>query len=246
MEQINYFKKQAALTAVDFVQPGMIVGLGSGSTAAYALEEIGKLIRDGQLKSIVGVPSSIKTAAHARQIGIPLASLGQYPELDLTIDGADEVDPDLNVIKGGGGALLREKILAQNSQRFIIIVDESKLSPALGVKRMVPVEVIPFGLYPILKYLTTLSIVARLRLDEKDEPVQTDQGNFIIDCKFEKISQPYQLADQLSAKAGIVEHGLFLGLATDMIVAGEQGVQHVVAKKPGRLNHIVANELSFK
>ena len=165
---------------------------------------------------------------------IPLGSFSDRSIIDLTIDGADEVDPGLNLIKGGGGALLREKILAQNSQKFIIIIDESKLSSALGVKGLVPVEVIPFGCYPVLKYLKTLSVDARLRLDEKNESFQTDQGNFIIDCKFEKISQPHELAAKLKAKTGIVEHGLFLGLATDVIVAGEQGVQHIVARRKGQ------------
>jgi len=230
MENINHFKKQAAKKAVEFIDSGMILGLGSGSTAHFALEEIGKRIRDGRLKSIIGIPSSIKTEADAKQFGIPIRSLADYPEIDLTIDGADEVDPDLNVIKGGGGALLREKILAQISRRFIVIVDESKRSPALGVKSVVPVEVIPFGSYPVLRFLKTLSKEAKLRLNEKNEPFQTDQGNFIIDCKFEKISQPNELAAILKAKTGIVEHGLFLGLATDVIVAGEQGVQHTAAK----------------
>jgi ribose 5-phosphate isomerase A len=231
MEKINNLKKQAAIKAVEFIETGMILGLGSGSTAWFALEEIGKRIQEGQLKSIVGIPSSIKTAADAKQFGIPIGSLDDYPEIDLTIDGADEVDPDLNVIKGGGGALLREKILAQNSRRFIVIIDESKLSPALGVKRVVPVEVIPFGSYPVLKYLKILSNEAKLRLNEKNEPFQTDQSNFIIDCKFEKISQPYELAARLKEKAGVVEHGLFLGLATDVIVAGNRGVQHIIKEQ---------------
>ena len=234
MKKINNLKRLAALKAVEFIESEMVLGLGSGSTAWFALEEIGHRIRAGHLKSIIGIPSSIKTASYAQQFGITLASLDEYPEIDLTIDGADEVDPDLNVIKGGGGALLREKILAQNSQRLIIIVDESKLSPVLGVKRLVPVEVIPFGSYPVLKYLETLSVYARLRLDEKNEPFQTDQGNFIIDCKVEKISQPHELAAKLKAKTGIVEHGLFLGLATDVIIAGKQGIEHLVAKRKGQ------------
>ncbi len=231
MKQTDDLKKKAALKAVEFIETGMILGLGSGSTSWFVLEEIGKRVGTGQLKSIIGIPSSIQTAADARQFGIPLASLDEYPEIDLTIDGADEVDRDLNLIKGGGGALLREKILAQNSRRFIIVVDESKLSPALGVKRVVPVEVIPFGSYPVLNYLKALSVNAKLRLNEKDEFFQTDQGNFIVDCKFYKISQPYELAAKLKAKAGIIEHGLFPGLATDVIVAGERGIQQMVAER---------------
>jgi ribose 5-phosphate isomerase A len=233
MKDIDYLKKQAALKAVSYVESGMILGLGTGSTAWFALEEIGRRIREGRLQRIIGIPSSIKTTMDAQKFGIPLGSLDEYPEIDLTIDGADEVDPDLNVIKGGGGALLREKILAQNSHRFIIIVDESKLSPVLGVKSVVPVEVIPFGSYPVLKYLKILSANAKLRFDEKNEPFQTDQGNFIIDCKFEKLSQPDELAAKLKEKAGIVEHGLFLGLATDVIVAGEREIQHVIAERKG-------------
>lgn len=231
MEDISHLKKQAALKAVDFVASGMILGLGTGSTAWFALEEIGKQIQGGKLKSIIGIPSSIKSAAEAQKFGIPLGSLDEFPVIDVTIDGADEIDPDYNLIKGGGGALLREKILAQNSRRFIITVDESKLSSALGVKRNVPVEVIPFGSHPILKYLKSLAKNANLRITEKNEPFQTDQGNFIVDCEFDQISQPYELAAKLKEKAGVMEHGLFLGLATDVIVAREKGIQHIIVKR---------------
>lgn len=226
MGKIDYLKKQAALKAVEFVKSEMVLGLGTGSTAFYAIEEIGKRIRAGTLKSIVGIPSSVNTAKLAKKFKIPLGTFVNYPMIDLTIDGADEIDPDLNLIKGGGGALLREKILAQNSQKFIVIVDESKLSQALGVKALVPVEVIPFGSHPVLNYLKTLSADANLRISEKNEPFQTDQGNYIIDCKFNKIVHPFKLASQLKEIAGIVEHGLFPGLATDVIVSGEKGIQH--------------------
>ena len=231
MKKFSDLKRQAALKAVEFIESGMILGLGSGSTAWFALEAIGKRIQDGQLKSIIGIPSSKQTERDAQKLGIPIGSLSDHPEIDLTIDGADEVDPDLNLIKGGGGALLREKILAQNSRRFVIVVDESKLSISLGVKKVVPVEVVSFGSYPVLKYLKTISADARLRLNEKNEPFETDQGNFIIDCKFLQITQPERLAKKLKEKAGIIEHGLFLGLATDVIVAGEEGVQHLVAER---------------
>ena len=234
MKKIVDLKRRAAIKAVEFIESGMILGLGSGSTAWFALEAIGKRIQEGQLKSIIGIPSSKQTARDAQKLGIPIGSLADHPEIDLTIDGADEVDPDLNLIKGGGGALLREKILAQNSRRCVIVVDESKLSISLGVKKVVPVEVVSFGSYPVLKYLKTLSADARLRLNEKDEPFETDQGNFIIDCKFRQITQPERLAKQLKERAGIIEHGLFLGLATDVIVAGEEGVQHLVAERKGQ------------
>lgn len=233
MKKFDDLKKQAALKAVDFVETGMILGLGSGSTAWFALEEIGKRIQRIQLKSIIGIPSSKQTEREAQKFGIQIGSLADYSEIDLIIDGADEVDSELNLIKGGGGALLYEKILAQNSRRFIVIVHESKLSPVLGVKRVVPVEVIPFGSYHVLSFLKKLSKDAKLRLNEKNGPFQTDLGNFIIDCKFKNISQPSELAAKLKEKAGIVEHGLFLGLATDVIVAREQGIRHLVAERKG-------------
>ncbi len=231
MQNIDQFKKQAALKAVDFVQLGMVLGLGTGSTSLFALEEIGKRIREGKLKSIIGIPSSIKTAVDAQKFGIPLGSLDDFPVIDLTIDGADEVDPNFNLIKGGGGALLREKILAQNSRRLIIIIDETKLSSALGVKSSVPVEVIPFACKPALEYLKSLGASVKLRMTKKKEPFQTDQGNFIIDCNFDSISQPHDLAAKFEKKAGIVEHGLFLGLATDVIVSAEDGIRHLMPKK---------------
>ncbi|UCE07894.1 MAG: ribose 5-phosphate isomerase A [bacterium] len=233
MTDVNHLKSQAALKAVEFVESGMVLGLGTGSTSFYALQEIGKRIRDRKLKSIIGIPSSIKAAQHARKLGIPIGSLNDHPVIDLTIDGADEVDPNLNLIKGGGGALLREKILAQNSRKVVIIVDESKLSPVLGVKRDVPIETIPFSYRPILNYIESLDSSAKLRKKERGLPFETDQGNYIIDCKFGPIAKPLQLAEKLKQKAGIVEHGLFLGLATDVIVAGENGIQHIIAEREG-------------
>ncbi|MCK4452241.1 MAG: ribose 5-phosphate isomerase A, partial [Anaerolineae bacterium] len=150
-----------------------------------------------------------------------------HPVVDVTIDGADEVDPHLNLIKGGGGALLREKIVAQASRCEIIVVDESKLSPALGTHWPVPVEVTPFGWRSQAAYLESLGAQPVLRLSSDGTPFTTDQGNLILDCRFGPISQPAQLAARLSERAGIVEHGLFLGLATDVILAGVEGVRHL-------------------
>jgi ribose 5-phosphate isomerase A len=228
----NTFKKQAALKAVESVESGMILGLGSGSTALYALEAIGSRIQNGDLTSIIGIPSSNKTADDARRFGIPLGTLNDFPVIDLTIDGADEVDPDQNLIKGGGGALLREKILAQNSRRFIIVVDETKLSPALGTKSRIPVEVIQFGYRPVLKFLESLGSTAVLRTTVKGLPFITDEGNYIIDCKFDPISDPFRLAEKMKNQAGVVEHGLFLRMATDVIVSGATGVYHRKSKNP--------------
>jgi ribose 5-phosphate isomerase A len=218
-------KKAAAERAVEFVESGMVLGLGSGSTTLYAVRRIGELLREGQLTDIVGVPTSEATDAEARRLGIPLTTLETSPVIDLTIDGADEVAPNFDLIKGGGGALLREKIVAQASLREIIVVDESKLSPALGTKFPVPVEVIPFGWIPEGNYLASLGAEVKLRQLAGGEPFVTDQGNRILDARFGPIEKPTALAAKLVARAGIVEHGLFLGLATDVVVAGPDGVR---------------------
>ncbi|HDP99717.1 MAG TPA: ribose-5-phosphate isomerase RpiA [bacterium] len=227
MNESSFYKKKAALEAVEFIESGMILGLGSGSTAWYALEEIGKRIKIGLLESIVGIPSSSRTAELARQFGIPMGTLDDFPVIDLTIDGADEVDPELNLIKGGGGALLHEKILAQNSRRVMIIVDQSKLAPALGTNCKLPLEVVPFSLRPMLSYLESLGAQTLVRTEKAGQRFVTDEGNFLLDCKFDPISNPRELAQNLKKRAGLVEHGLFLGLATDVIVAGEHETQHI-------------------
>ncbi|MGD2215451.1 MAG: ribose-5-phosphate isomerase RpiA [Gemmatimonadales bacterium] len=224
-EETASLKKQAAERAVDFVEPGMVVGLGSGSTTLYAVRRIGQLLREGQLTDIVGVPTSESTAAEARRLRIPVTTLETNPVVDLTIDGADEVAPNFDLIKGGGGALLREKIVAQASQREIIVIDESKLSPALGTNWPVPVEVIPFGWIPEGNFIASLGADVKLRQTAGGEPFVTDQGNWILDARFGPIDKPTALAARLVARAGIVEHGLFLGLATDVIVAGPDGVR---------------------
>jgi ribose 5-phosphate isomerase A len=223
---IPQLKQKAGWYAVDFVKSGMVVGLGHGSTAIFAVRCIAQLLQEGRLRDVLGVPCSRQVEAEARRLGIPLTMLDEHPVVDLTIDGADEVDPDLNLIKGGGGALLREKIVAQASRREIIVVDESKLSPALGTHWPVPVEVIPFGWRAQAAYLESLG-APTLRLDADGTPFKTDQGNLILDCHFGPIPDPSQLADRLNERAGIVEHGLFIGLATDVIVAGAEGVRHL-------------------
>jgi len=224
---IPQLKQKASWYAVDFVKSGMVLGLGHGSTAVFAVRCIAQLLREGQLQDVLGVPCSRQVEAEARELGIPLTTLDQHPVVDLTIDGADEVDPDLNLIKGGGGALLREKIVAQASRREIIVVDESKLSPALGTHWPVPVEVTPFGWRTQSAYLESLGAQATLRVENDGTPFRTDQGNLILDCQFGPISDPTQLAARMNERAGIVEHGLFLGLATDVIVAGAEGVRHL-------------------
>jgi len=220
-------KQKAGWYAVDFVESGMVLGLGHGSTAVFAVRCIAQLLREGRLRDVLGVPCSRQVEAEAQELGIPLTTLDQHPTVDLTIDGADEVDPNLNLIKGGGGALLREKIVAQASRREIIVVDESKLSPALGTRWPVPVEVTPFGWRPQSAYLESLGAQATLRVENDGTPFRTDQGNMILDCHFGPISDPAQLAARMNQRAGIVEHGLFLGLATDVIVASAERVRHL-------------------
>ena len=235
------FKRQAAERAVEFVQPGIVVGLGVGSTASLALRRIAELLQEGQLRDILGVPCSVDTEGEARRLGIPLTTLEEHPVVDLTIDGADEVDPELNLIKGGGGALLREKIVAQASLREIIVVTEDKLSPTLGTRWPVPVEVLPFGWRSQALYLESLGarVVVRTTppahlprpgrglLKGEGGNFLTDQGNLILDCHFGPIARPDALAAQLEARAGVMGHGLFLDLATDVIVAGPDGVRHL-------------------
>jgi len=218
-------KKAAAEKAVEFIESGMVVGLGTGSTAAFAVEKIGELIKAGKLNNIKGIPSSVQTEMLAKQAGIPLTNFDKDPVIDLTIDGADEVDENLNLIKGGGGALLREKVLAQASKINIIIVDESKISKRLGEKWAAPIEVIRFASAVEERFLQSLGAKTELRADEKCRIVVTDENNWIIDANFGALENPDELARSLENRAGIVEHGLFIGLAHKVIVASESGIK---------------------
>jgi len=230
VNKIRKLKQQAAERAVECIESGTVVGLGHGSTASFALQRIAALLKTGALKDIIGVPCSLQVEEKARQLGIPLGTLDEHPVIDLTIDGADEVDPNLDLIKGGGGALLREKIVAQASRREIIVVEESKLSPALGTRWPVPVEVIPFGWRSQISFLESLGARVIVRQICDGRRFVTDQGNLILDCDFGPLPQPTQVARELSQRTGIVEHGLFLGLTTDVIVAGKNRVRHLTRK----------------
>jgi ribose 5-phosphate isomerase A len=225
--QQDELKQKAAYRAVEFIESGMVVGLGTGSTTAFAVIRIGERLKNGDLKNISGIPTSIRTETLAAEMGIPLCGLGDQPEIDVTIDGADEVDPDLNLIKGGGGALLREKVVAQASRKNIIIVDESKLSPRLGTRWALPVEVMPFALKSEERFLKSQGATVTLRIADKGQPYQTDQNNFILDANFGEMADPNGIAARLNERAGIVEHGLFLGLTSDVIVAAETGIRHL-------------------
>ncbi|MFC2099606.1 ribose-5-phosphate isomerase RpiA [Candidatus Bipolaricaulota bacterium] len=221
-------KQQAAERAVEFIESGMVVGLGHGSTTAFAIERLAHRLAAGELLDIVCIPCSAEVERHARELEIPLATLNERPTIDLTIDGADEVDPRMNLIKGGGGALLREKVVASASRREIIVVDGSKLSPALGTRFALPIEVVPFARVVEQGCLESLGAKVTLRAANagSDVPFLTDQGNVILDASFGPIHEPSMLAEALDARPGIVGHGLFIDLATDLVVADLAGVRH--------------------
>lgn len=218
-------KDLAAAKALEYVESGMILGLGTGSTATAMVRRLGPMLARGELKNIIGVPTSLAIAAEAEACQIPLTDLAAHPKVDLTIDGADEVDPALNLIKGGGGALLREKIVAQASAREIIVVDESKLVDKLGRGWALPVETIPFGLATHYDFIASLGGKAELRLKQDGQPFVSDQGNHILDCNFGPMDDPAGLAARLDGRVGLVEHGLFIGLAQVVVVAGADGVR---------------------
>ena len=218
-------KEQAARHALTYVRSGMVLGLGSGSTNACFVDLLGEQVKIGELTDIVGVPTSKATADRARALGIPIATLADHTRLDLAVDGADEVDNDLNLIKGLGRAMLREKIVEIHADRFVVVVDESKMVQRLG-RGPFPVDVVPFGLEAQLRWLSTLGCRAELRLEQDGSRVVTDDGNQMALCWFpEGIADPYALARALADRPGIAEHGLFLDMATDVIIAGSGGLR---------------------
>ena len=221
----NSLKMAAALAAVDLVADGMIVGLGTGSTASLAIRRIGERVARGL--QITGIPTSRKTAELAESLNIPLASLGEHDHVDLTIDGADEVEAGtLHLIKGRGGALLHEKIVACASRRLVIIVDESKLVRQLGADQLrVPLEVIPFGWQATAGRLRAIGADFTVRQTAQRQPFVTDSGHYILDCAFLEIKSLESLQQQLDGIVGVVEHGLFLGLASEVIVGRAGGVE---------------------
>jgi ribose 5-phosphate isomerase A len=217
-------KRAAARAAVELVQPGTVVGLGSGSTATFAIHFLAERIRDG-LK-IVGVPTSQASMRVAQQLGIPLTTLEQNPSIDIDIDGADEIDPQLNLIKGGGGALLREKVIASAAKRFIVVAESVKLVPHLG-KFPLPVEVIPFAEALVRKRIEALGAQVSLRQYAYGNPYVTDEGHHILDCNFGEIADPAALNASLHEIPGVVEHGLFIGMAETAFVGKDGGLVQV-------------------
>jgi len=264
---INHLKKLAAEKAVEEISSGMVVGLGTGSTVQFALEKISERIKNGELRDIVGVPSSSKTENEATRLKIPIVTLNEavkretenksqivkqstekffdkktsfnrltshvsrFKFIDITIDGADEFDEHLNLIKGGGGALLREKILAQASKRLIIITDESKQSKHLGTKWSVPIEVFKFCFESEKLFLESLNAKVKLRKNSDGSNYITDENNFILDANFIGIKNVKDLSDILNDRAGIVGHGLFVGLADEIICSTDSGEINIFPKR---------------
>ena len=215
-------KKLAGEEAVKHIEDGMIVGLGTGSTIEYTLRKLGELVKNG-LK-IQGIPTSVHTKKIAKEENIPLTNLEENPEIDVTIDGADEVDSNLNLIKGGGGALTREKIIAYHSKKVIIVVDDSKIVKALGIDFPLPVEVIKFSWEVTKKALEEFGCNVKRRIVMGDEPYITDNGNYILDCEFERITEPSELEKEINCIPGVVENGLFVDLVDEVIAGGKQGI----------------------
>ncbi|MGE0159210.1 MAG: ribose-5-phosphate isomerase RpiA [Gemmatimonadales bacterium] len=217
-------KRRAAEKAFEQVRSGMVLGLGTGSTVAHLLDLVGGALRSGTLRDLVCVPTSTHTEERAQSLGIPLIELADRERVDLTIDGADEISPELDLIKGGGGALLREKMVAQASARVVIIADATKRVPRLGTTFALPVEVVRWGWESHARFLRGLGADVTLRA-HAGVPTTTDNGHLLLDCRFPGgIADPVTLEEALAHRAGVVETGLFLGLASEAVVASPTGV----------------------
>lgn len=230
MSPQDQLKQQAAQAAVAQIQSGMVVGLGTGSTAAFAVSALGERIRQEGIQ-VIGIPTSERTAAQAMSLGIPLGTLAEYPLLDLAIDGADEIAlGSLDLVKGAGGALLREKLVEVSAKRLIIVADESKKVEKLGSKFAIPVEVVRFGWQSTQQRVASLGCTPHLRLSASGDPYLTDEQHYILDCRFEPIADPVGLAAALKGIPGVVEHGLFIGMTSEAIIATAAGVERLVPK----------------
>lgn len=220
-DPVKLMKQEVGKAAASKVKSGMIVGLGTGSTTAYAIEYIGDRLKSGEIENIVGIPTSFQAEVLARQYGIPLTTLDVIDHMDLAIDGADEVDPNKNLIKGGGAAHTREKIVDSLADQFIVVVDSGKLVDRLGSTFLLPVEVMPMAITTVMKALEKLGGKPQLRMGvKKAGPVITDQGNMVIDVKLDSIDNPADLEKTINNIPGVLENGLFVGVA-DVILVGE-------------------------
>ena len=220
-DPIKLMKQQVGKAAADRVKSGMVIGIGTGSTAAYMIQFLGERLQSGQLKDIKGIPTSFQSTVLAKKYGVPLISLDEVDHMDIAIDGADEVDPQKNLIKGGGAAHTREKIVDSLADQFIVVVDSSKLVDKLGSTFLLPVEVIPMAMAPVIRAIEKLGGQPELRMGvRKAGPVVTDEGNLVIDVKFDSIDNPGELEKSLNNIPGVLENGLFVGVA-DIILVGE-------------------------
>ncbi len=220
-DPVKVMKQEVGKAAAARVKSGAIVGLGTGSTTAYAIEYLGLRIKSGELKDILGIPTSFQASVLAKQYGIPLTTLDEVDHIDIAIDGADEVDPQKNLIKGGGAAHTREKVVDALADLFIVVVDSSKLVDKLGSTFLLPVEVIPMAMTPVMRAIEKLGGKPELRMGvKKAGPVITDQGNMVIDVKFDSIDHPAELEKTLNNIPGVLENGLFVGV-TDIVLVGE-------------------------
>lgn len=225
---IEELKKEAGEKAAEYVESGMVIGLGTGSTAIHAVRAIGRMLKNGRLQNVLGIPTSEETRQEAERVGIPLTNFNENLIIDVTIDGADEIDPNFDLIKGLGGALLREKIVATASKAMIIVSDDRKIVDKLGTRAPVPVEVIPFAQHPVTAYLQSLGARPVLRMDREtgESPILTDENNIILDCWFANgLDKPIEMGQAISAQPGVVEHGLFFKLATRAVIAAPNGIQ---------------------
>ena len=222
-------KKLVGEKAVEFIKDGMVVGLGTGSTVYYTIMKLGQLVKEGL--SIQGIPTSVQTEELAKKLGIPLASFKEIEQIDVAIDGADEVDSNLDLIKGGGGALLREKIIAKAAKKFIVVATPSKMVEKLGAFPL-PVEVVPFGAEWTAKHLQELRGEPTLR-QINGKPYQTDNGNYIFDCVFPNITQIHKLEESLNKIPGVIENGLFIGMA-DLVISLDGKSQPIFLRRGGK------------
>jgi ribose 5-phosphate isomerase A len=222
-------KQEVGKAAADRVQSNTIVGLGTGSTTAYAIEFIGERLQKGELEKIQGIPTSFQAEVLSKQYGIPLTTLDAIDHIDIAIDGADEVDPNKNLIKGGGAAHTREKVVDSLANQFIVVVDSGKLVDKLGSTFLLPVEVIPMAITPVMRKLEQLGGKPELRMGvKKAGPVVTDQGNLVVDVKFEDLSNPGELEKTINNIPGVLENGLFVGVADVVLVGEVKGDQAIV------------------
>jgi ribose 5-phosphate isomerase A len=225
MADLERMKQLACQRAAQEVQDGMVLGLGTGSTVYYFIQEVGRMVHEGL--RLTGVPTSIRTAELATQLAIPLTTLDAHPHLDLAVDGADEVDDALNLIKGAGGALLREKIIAASAARFLVVVDDSKMVHRLGERHPLPVEVVPFGVMPATRALEGLGARVTLRRGADGRPWVSDNGNYILDCRFRPIADPRALQQQLLAIPAVIDSGLFIGMTDTVLIGQAEGVRRL-------------------